>query len=107
MKRISLFRTLLSVSFTLVVMYTVSFHEVHYLFLQHEQHEHCENHLHAKEHYDCAVCKFEASVFINDIASPQLYVLISFSPKVMVEVKSAILQNTFESYFLRGPPSVG
>lgn len=107
MKQIALCRTLLSVCFALVVMHTVSFHEVHYLFAQHEQHEHCENHLHAKEHYDCAVCKFEASVFSDDLTSPQLHILISFSPQVLSEIQSAILQNTFRANFLRGPPSLG
>ncbi|MBL0310062.1 MAG: hypothetical protein IPP77_10400 [Bacteroidetes bacterium] len=63
MKRLSIFRLCLSLSFTLVVMTTVSFHEVHYLFTHHAEHEHCENHLHANDHNHCSVCKFDVSVF--------------------------------------------
>ncbi len=107
MKRISLFRKILSVAFAAAIVYTVSVREVHYLFSQHEAHEHCENHLHdASHHEDCAVCKFDIATFTDEVFTASTSPLVFTETKWVDNYQPFNLQSSTFNLALRGPPSL-
>ena len=107
MKRISLFRKILSVAFAAAIVYTVSVREVHYLFSQHEAHEHCENHLHdASHHEDCAVCKFDIATFTDAVFTVSTSALAFTEAKWVDNYQPFNLQSSTFNLSLRGPPSL-
>ena len=107
MKRDSLFRKILSVAFAAAIVFTVSVREVHYLFSQHEAHEHCENHLHQTDHHkDCSVCKFDISVFSDEIFF-QIFSKSIFSQSSGHWLYQSPTTNSLITFVsLRGPPSL-
>lgn len=107
MKRTSLFRKILSVVFAATIVFTVSVREVHYLFSQHEAHEHCENHLHDSTHHeDCSVCKFDLSIFSDEILPSDNTKAIVFASQVDDWSQVFNLQSQISSVTLRGPPAL-
>jgi hypothetical protein len=107
MKRRSIIKSFLSALFALIVLLTVNVHEVHYLFLQHEAHEHCENHLHsADEHDHCRVCKFDVSFFTDVIFGSNNAIPTASVEKYSGTGQFFNLQASFFNLFLRGPPSL-
>ena len=107
MKRISLFRKILSVAFAVAIVYTVSVREVHYLFSQHEAHEHCENHLHdASHHEDCAVCKFDIATFTDEVFTVYNSALAFVSEEAIGIYQSQVTNSLISFPSLRGPPSL-
>ena len=107
MKRNSFFRKIIAVAFATTIVFTVSVREVHYLFSQHEAHEHCENHLHATDHHnDCSVCKFDISVFSDAIVS-QFFSNSIFSQAGGHWLYQSPITNSLITFVsLRGPPSL-
>lgn len=108
MRRYSHIRLLFTGMLTSIMLMMVSIHEVHYLFTEHHTHEEChELHLHAAdEHGHCPVCKFDISLFTDEIEQP----VVAQAPAVVsiynytyqsVQVASATI-----TYSLRGPPSL-
>ncbi len=105
MKRLHLFRKVLAVVFAVAVVFTVSVHNVHYLFEFHDAHEHCENHLHAADkHSHCAVCKFDVSVMDDEINQLSLSGPAIFSPPVSCFYASPVIAKRIITNALRGPP---
>lgn len=107
MRKANLVTFLLCPLFTLAVIFTVSFHEVHYLFVDHYEHEHCDNHLHSgSEHGHCSVCKFDVNLFTDElihpgVANPEFNVVpFSLNAKSVLSVQKQL------STFLRGPPAL-
>ncbi len=108
MKRLSLFRKILSVAFAAAIVYTVSVREVHYLFSQHEAHEHCENHLHdASHHEDCAVCKFDIATFTDEVFTVYNSPLVFTIAEVVGIYQSPFTNSLISFPSLRGPPALG
>lgn len=106
MKRTSLFKRLLALVFAVAVVYTVSVKEVHYLFSQHQVHEHCENHLHSDEHQeDCSVCKFDIAAFTDQLYTYHHTVQISDKAETVSLYLSPFTVSCFSSVTLRGPPA--
>lgn len=100
-------KALLSVLFTIAILFTVSVKEVHYLFAEHETHEHCDNHLHSgDEHGSCEVCKFDIATFtdaigIEGVFAPQeWYTTITFNYPGFEALSSP------DERCLRGPPAI-
>jgi hypothetical protein len=107
MNRTSLFRKLLSLVFAAAVVFTVSVREVHYLFAQHEVHEHCENHLHSDNHHeDCSVCKFDISGFTDEVVFSSTTVVSFFIIKSDCFYQTPITDSRTISIALRGPPAL-
>ena len=107
MKRFSFIRLLLASCFAVTVLFTVSFHEVHYLLVQHHQHEDCDNHLHAAdEHGHCSICKFDAPAFTDEIVFPASQASISYFEECFTEPKQVQLYKTTYANPLRGPPAL-
>ncbi len=107
MKCISLFRKILSAAFAVTIVYTVSVREVHYLFAQHEAHEHCENHLHdASHHEDCSVCKFDIAAFGDEVFTAYNSPLVFAEVKWIDDYRSFNLQSSIFYLSLRGPPAL-
>ena len=107
MKYISLFRKILSIAFAVAVVYTVSVREVHYLFSQHEAHEHCENHLHdASHHEDCSVCKFDIASFTDVVFTANDSPLKFLSKEVACMYQLTITNSLLSFPSLRGPPAL-
>lgn len=89
-------------------MFTVSVRETHYLFAEHhEANEHCQNHLHSQEeHSHCAVCKFDVSLFTDEIFAPENSPLI-FPGNRMDDIYQTRIVNSLISFpSLRGPPAL-
>jgi hypothetical protein len=107
MQRCQLLKKIYAFAFTVMVLFTVSVREMHYLFSQHHgQHEHCENHLHSKdEHGDCSVCKFDISIFSNDIL-PRPYHHNFFTTHNSFFYRSVKRISDVYTKHLRGPPSL-
>lgn len=86
----------------------VSLHEVHYLFSEHHLHEHCgEQHLHAAdEHGHCPVCKFDISLFTDELAQPVFIHAQPSSFAYTYTYQSVILYKQLTAHALRGPPVV-
>ena len=106
MKRTPLYNFIAPAVFAAAVLFMVSFHQVHYLFVTHHQHEHCENHLHPTDsHPHCHVCKFDASVFTDKLVAiqaekpevEQAVYLHTYTPVQLTGIKVYIQ--------LRGPPA--
>jgi hypothetical protein len=94
-----------AVIFAITIAFTISVREVHYLFTQHDAEEQCENHLHnADNHSDCAVCKFDISIFTDELSLPP-FVAQTFFHVHHVAFQSVISDRQFLSNSLRGPPS--
>lgn len=105
MKRTSILRKALAVIFGIAVVTIVSVREVHYLFSQSHIHEHCENHLHgAEEHNHCAACKFDISLFTDEVPQPPVLTAVSYHSTPIVVYQSVILYSTVRANTLRGPP---
>lgn len=105
MKKTNLVVFLLCPLFTLAVLITVSFHEVHYLFVNHYEHEHCDNHLHSgPEHGHCSVCKFDVNPFTDKLTHPKVanpdFNVIPFA----LNAKSVSSEEKHLNTLLRGPP---
>jgi hypothetical protein len=107
MRRYSHIRLLFTGMLTSIMLMMVSIHEVHYLFTEHHTHEEChELHLHAAdEHGHCPVCKFDISLFTDEIEQP----IVAQAPTVVSTYNYTYLSvqavsNTI-TYPLRGPPS--
>jgi hypothetical protein len=107
MKRISLIHKILALVFSFTVLYTVSVREVHYLFAQHEAHEHCENHLHDATHQEhCSVCKFDIAAFTDKISVAEPSVSLSSNNKPVCFYKSPVTVSQYSFAALRGPPAI-
>ncbi|MCW5908440.1 MAG: hypothetical protein KIS94_11315 [Chitinophagales bacterium] len=107
MKRTLLFKTLLAALLIPAVLFTVSFHEVHFLFADHHEHEHCDNHLHGEEqHAHCKVCKFTVSLFTDEVTVLVTSSLTFSTATVVANFQSVILYRTLTANPLRGPPSL-
>lgn len=105
MKRLHLFRKMLALVFAAAVVFTVSVHNVHYLFEFHDVHEHCENHLHAAgKHNHCAVCKFDVSVTDDEINHLSLSGPAIFSQPATCFYASPVIAKRIIANALRGPP---
>ncbi|MFN8322959.1 MAG: hypothetical protein U0T74_09900 [Chitinophagales bacterium] len=107
MKRTSIFKRLIALVFALTVVYTVSVKEVHYLFSQHQVHEHCENHLHSDEHQeDCSVCKFDISLFTDVLYTETCinHEFLSYSKNR--DYHSVLYSFSVLNISLRGPPAL-
>jgi hypothetical protein len=106
MKRASLFNKFFAVVFAAIVVFTVSVREVHYLFNQHEAHEHCENHLHNSNHHqDCSACKFDVSIFTDNVFFLDNSPIFCFEKKRIDYKQSLNLHFSFFNLSLRGPPA--
>jgi|ERR1043165_3487407 hypothetical protein len=108
MKRRNLIQKTFALALTVMVLFTVSVRETHYLFSDHHSiDEHCENHLHsADNHADCSVCKFDISLFTDAVFKPSI-AGASFSIQTSVSFYSPVtLSDTFLSNSLRGPPAL-
>ena len=108
MKRISYIKLLIAASLTSIMMFMVSMHEVHYLFTEHQQHEDChEAHLHAAdEHGHCPVCKFDISLFTDEITqtvvSNNAFVVSLYT----YTYQSVVVYKQVSAHALRGPPAL-
>lgn len=107
MKRGSAFRMVLAAGFSAAIMFIVSFHEVHYLFVQHHEHEHCgETHLHgAEEHSHCTVCKFDGLFFTDTVDITAADVATQFNENVFNTPEKVVLTAVYSSNPQRGPPA--
>ena len=106
MKRRYLIRRILSVLFAVAVVFTVSVREVHYLFAQHDEHEHCENHLHAADtHTHCAVCKFDISTFTDEVTATVITGPVAYTAIKPAVYQSVIIAAHLPANSLRGPPA--
>ncbi len=106
MKRTSILRKLLAALFGMAVVFTVSVREVHYLFSQNHVHEHCENHLHASdEHTHCAVCKFDISLFTDEVSHVQVASPETYPAQPAAAYSSVVLYSSVCANALRGPPA--
>lgn len=83
-------------------------HEVHYLFSEHHQHEHCgEQHLHAAdEHGHCPVCKFDISFFTDEITQPLTIHVPATISTYIYTYQSISIQQQISAHALRGPPAL-
>lgn len=108
MKRISFIKSLIAATFAVAVLFTVSVHEVHYLFVAHHHAEqNCVNHLHqADPHGDCNVCKFDVSFFTDVIQKSQLPVATVTLARVQSCYQSHIYVQAITANALRGPPTI-
>ncbi len=93
-------------AFSLIVLFTVSVQETHYLFSEHHSiAEHCENHLHQdEEHAHCSVCKFDVSLFTDEIAAHTACQPVFFSYQPAFLYQRNIPATDYSHHFLRGPP---
>lgn len=92
--------------FTLAVLFTVSVHEVHYLFVDHHEHEHCDNHLHSgSEHSHCSVCKFDVNLFTDELTHPEIAQPVFATATIVLSAKSALSVQQPTGILLRGPPA--
>lgn len=106
MKRTSLIHKILALVFSFTVLYTVSVREVHYLFAQHEAHEHCENHLHDAAHQEhCSVCKFDIAAFTDEVLVAETSVSPSSNNELVSFYQSSVTVSQHSSATLRGPPA--
>jgi len=108
MKRTSFIKSLIAATFAVAVLFTVSVHEVHYLFVaHHEVEQNCINHLHqADSHGDCNVCKFDVSFFTEVIQKSQLPFAIVTLARVQVYYQSYTYVQAVTANPLRGPPTI-
>ena len=108
MRRYTHIRLLLTGVLTSIMLFMVSMHEVHYLFTEHHAQENChEVHLHAAdEHTHCPVCKFDISLFTDEIEQPVVAELPEVFSTYNYTYQSVKVHNTTISYSLRGPPSI-
>lgn len=107
MKSTSIIRKVLAAMFGMAVVFTVSVREVHYLFAQNHVHEHCENHLHAAdEHAHCAVCKFDISLFTDEVSHVQVATPETYPAQPAAVYHSVVLYSSINANGLRGPPAV-
>ena len=106
MKCANLVKKIFAFVFAAIVLFTVSVHETHYLFSEHHSvNEHCENHLHKNDgHADCAVCKFDISLFTDCISFHRLNKPEFFDNNFSCAYQSVIFSSEVSSITLRGPP---
>ncbi|MFN8298256.1 MAG: hypothetical protein U0T75_04055 [Chitinophagales bacterium] len=100
-------KALLSVLFTMAILFTVSVKEVHYLFAEHGSHEHCENHLHSgDEHGSCEVCKFDMATFTDAIARESVLVPQEWHITAVYNYQGFEVLASPGTINLRGPPAL-
>lgn len=108
MKRTSFIQKIFAFAFTVIVLFTVSVRETHFLFAEHnETDEHCQNHLHSQdEHSHCSVCKFDVSFFTNEILAFENSSVVFGEAKLIDGYQSFSFQTSSHHLSLRGPPTL-
>jgi len=107
LKRFSLIRFSFLLALGGIFLYSASVQEIHYLFIQHhaEQHEHCDNHLHAQDnHAECNFCKVDLSAFVQSFQQFEETSLLFFDHQKTYGLPEIIVTNDFPCVSLRGPP---
>lgn len=106
MKRNGILKSLFVSSLTVIVLFTVSVRETHYLFAEHHSvNEHCDNHLHSQDaHSHCSVCKFDVSLFTDEVFAPLCSSLVFDEARLFDNCQPFNLQSSILKLSLRGPP---
>lgn len=106
MSRLKSIQKFFAFAFTGVVLFTVSAHEVHYLFSSHRGlNEQCENHLHNDgEHEGCLICKFNVCTFTDYISAYYLTLVVTYTLEILSVYISYIGVVDLTANTQRGPP---
>lgn len=97
-------RKLFAASLAAAVMFAFGYHELHYLFTQHQPTEHCDNHLHGAEESHCDFCKIDLLVVAEGGIAPSNKFVVHFPPTYSSGLQTNhVSLKKFTSY-LRGPP---
>lgn len=102
---LSALQKIFSVILSIVIVSAFSLNECHYLFSNHPNSEHCENHLHSNpEHHNCLLCKINLLPTVFEKANRDANVCSVAIVPFTTNFQSAVLYAKRTAQLLRGPP---
>jgi len=90
---------------SVATLLSVGIQDLHFLFVKHAEHEHCENHLHEKdEHGHCDICHHDVLLFSDTSKPVSRHIQVVHLQQLFTQPTSQISEAWYEITLLRGPP---
>lgn len=97
-------RKLFAASLAAAVLFAFGYHELHYLFTQHQPTEHCDNHFHGAEESHCDFCKIDLLVVAEGGIAPSNKFVAHFPLTYSFGLQTIHIGLRRHPSYLRGPP---